>query len=387
MAEEGVNYRFEGYSLDIENRQLWRGNTRLDLNARYFDALVLLVKEHGKLVEKDRFFEQVWGDVVVSDAALTQCIKEVRRLLCDDASAPRFIATVPRFGYRFIAPVEALSPEAPSLTETPETNRDALAAMPRSRHDSRAAPSENLWRLAAWSVAGTVGGGAAGILGGLLYGSALAYGSPKAGLGMASVLVVLVSLNVAVGLIGGAGVSLGMTAGELWGRSVAWWSILGGSAGGLLAGGLTKVLGEDAFTLFFGQAPIGITGGLEGAALGLAIALGAQIGGAKRPEFASAHAKPWRAVAGGAVFGGIAGALIPLAGGHLMGGSLELLARSFSGSQLQIDALGRFFGEVHFGLVTQAVMGSVEGLLFGGCVIGGIALARRQTGLRSAGAR
>ena len=74
--------------------------------------------------------------------------------------------------------------------------------------------------------------------------------------------------------------------------------------------------------------------------------------------------------------GAAAGALIPLAGGHLMGGSLELLARSFADSRLQLDTLGRLFGEVHFGHTTQVVLGSVEGLLFGSCVAGALVMAR-----------
>ena len=63
-----------------------------------------------------------------------------------------------------------------------------------------------------------------------------------------------------------------------------------------------------------------------------------------------------------------------------MGGSLDLLARSFDGSRLQFDALGRFFGEVHFGHTTQVVLGGVEGLLFGSCVAAALVMARRVLG-------
>ena len=149
------------------------------------------------------------------------------------------------------------------------------------------------------------------------------------------------------------------------------WSIAGAALGGLLVGGGTKLLGVDAFNLLFGRAPAGITGGLEGAVLGAALALGARLGGG--PE-----ATPrWRPVVGAGAAGAVAGALIPAAGGHLMGGSLVLLARSFAGSRLQLDALGRFFGEVHFGRTTQVVLGSIEGLLFGSCVAGALVLAHR----------
>ena len=60
-----------------------------------------------------------------------------------------------------------------------------------------------------------------------------------------------------------------------------------------------------------------------------------------------------------------------------MGGSLERVARSFGDSQLQLDALGQFFGEMQFGTATQVALGSIEGLLFGSCVAGALVLARR----------
>jgi hypothetical protein len=61
---EAPRYRFDEFVLDVADRQLWRGDARVDLSARYFDALVLLVRERGQLVEKNRFFDEVWSDVV-----------------------------------------------------------------------------------------------------------------------------------------------------------------------------------------------------------------------------------------------------------------------------------------------------------------------------------
>ena len=368
MAEAALRYRFDDFLLDVSNRQLWRGGTPIDLNARYFDALVLLVREHGQLVEKDRFFAEVWGDVVVSDGALTQCIKDVRRQLGDDAANPRYVQTVPRHGYRFIGPVEAVAPEAVAPAEpSPPAGPGDHSGGPPTRHAARL----SLQGAALWGSAGALGGGFAGVLGGLLYGSALAYTPADAGMGTASILVVLLSLNVLVGLVGGAGVSFGMAAVSWVTHRAPRWSVAGAALGGLLVGGGVKLLGVDAFNLLFGRAPAGITGGLEGAALGAALALGARLGGG--PDAASR----WRPVVGAGVAGAVAGALIPAAGGRLMGGSLELLARSFDGSRLQLDALGRFFGEVHFGHTTQVVLGGIEGLLFGSCVVGALVLARR----------
>src|SRR5687767_5840382 len=102
----GGSYFFLGHSLDPRDRQLRRDDTPVELNARYFDALALLVREAGQLVSKDRFLDEVWRGVPVTDEALTQCIKTLRRQLGDEAASPRFIETVPKHGYRFIALVE-----------------------------------------------------------------------------------------------------------------------------------------------------------------------------------------------------------------------------------------------------------------------------------------
>ena len=93
-------YRFEGFRLDPDDRRLWRGDEPVELNARYLDALALLVGKAGRLVSKERFLEEVWGGVPVTDEALTQCIRTLRRQLGDDAASPRFIETVPKHGYR-----------------------------------------------------------------------------------------------------------------------------------------------------------------------------------------------------------------------------------------------------------------------------------------------
>jgi len=370
-AEDDLTYRFDDFVLAPAERQLWQDGDRVDLNARYFDALVLLVREHGRLVEKDRFFEEVWDDVVVSDSALTQCVKEIRQRLGDDASRPRYVETVPRYGYRFVGPVEVVAPEAvlPSAVAAtiaePTASSPPLAAMP-----------ETLRASALWGLAGALGGAFAGVLGGLLYGSALAYAPAEAGLGTASVLLVLLGLNVLVGLVGGAGISLGMAAAGVALRRPLRWSVAGAALGGLLVGGGAKLLGVDAFNLLLGSAPAGITGGLEGAALGVALALGARLG-----ELRGDRRGP---VVGAGLAGGLVGALIPLVGGHLMAGSLDRLSRSFADSRLDLGVLGRLLGEGHFGTATEMALSGIEGLLFGVCVASALVLARRALGAGTA---
>src|SRR5882724_1817770 len=99
------SYRFDDFFLDESNRQLSRNGDPVPLNSKYLDVLLLLVSRAGQLVEKQRIFDEIWDGVFVTDAALTQCIKDIRKQLGDDASSPRYIRTVPKHGYVFIGNV------------------------------------------------------------------------------------------------------------------------------------------------------------------------------------------------------------------------------------------------------------------------------------------
>lgn len=353
------SFRFDRFSLDPGDRRLTRDGAPVELNARYLDALALLLREAGKLVSKDRFLDEVWRGVPVTDEALTQCVKTLRSRLGDDAASPRFIETVPKHGYRFIAPVEWVGDEpAPAVSES-------AAGEPLSPYG---------WRqFLLLGGAGTVGAAVAGTIGGLFYGFVGASQPLAPEMGAASVLLVLMWLTIAAALMGGAGVSFGIAAaGFAPGRSSAR-VIAGGAAGGLLVGGTVKLLGLDAFNLLLGQSPGDITGAAEGALLGGAVGLGAWLANREARPLSLRRSAAYAALAGGA-----AGILIPLLGGRLMGGSLDLLARGFPDSRLRLDPIGQLFGESGFGPVGQLVTGALEGMLFGGCIVGAMILAQRS---------
>jgi hypothetical protein len=80
------------------------------------------------------------------------------------------------------------------------------------------------------------------------------------------------------------------------------------------------------------------------------------------------------------IVGALAGLLIPLVGGRLLGGSLASLAATFPGSRLRLDMLGRLVGEDHFGRLSQAVTGALEGGLFAAGLVTAMLLAKRQLG-------
>jgi DNA-binding winged helix-turn-helix (wHTH) protein len=335
-----VSIRFSGFELDPANRQLRRGGEPIELNGRYLDALALMVREPGQLVTKDRFMGEVWRGVPVTDEALTQCIKTLRRQLGDDAASPRFIETVPKHGYRFIAAV------------------DGQAA--------RAALNDDWSRFLELGLAGTVGGGVAGVLGGLFYG----FAASPAGGGAISVLLVLLALTTALALIGGAGVAFGIAASTFARRSAWYWPVLGGAAGGILVGAVVRLLALDGLALLFGQSPGDMTGAPEGAILGLAVGLGFVIAGRQAKLRVGAPLA--------ALLGGVAGVLIVFLGLNLLGGSLDLLGNRFPESRLQIGQVGALFGEPGFGYVTEVATGALEGALFASCVVCAMLWVRRR---------
>ena len=107
-----ADYSFDAFRVDAARRQVSRGGEVVQLNPRVFETLVVLLRHAGRVVEKDELMKAVWPDSFVSDDSLTQSIWALRRALGDDWSQPRFVATVPRRGYRFIAPVTVSSPDA-----------------------------------------------------------------------------------------------------------------------------------------------------------------------------------------------------------------------------------------------------------------------------------
>jgi DNA-binding winged helix-turn-helix (wHTH) protein len=95
-------YRFGEFILSPRRRMLVHRGREQPLIPRYFDLLVFLVEHRGKAVHRREIFDGVWKDVVVSDSALSQAVRTLRRALGDDSREPRFVRTVSRHGYRFV---------------------------------------------------------------------------------------------------------------------------------------------------------------------------------------------------------------------------------------------------------------------------------------------
>ena len=101
--------RFEGFTLDAEQRQLFRDGTVVHLTPKAFDLLVLLATHAPRVVGKRELHEQLWPGTFVSDATLTGVVKELRRALDDRSPAAPIIRTAHRVGYALCPRIEHVS--------------------------------------------------------------------------------------------------------------------------------------------------------------------------------------------------------------------------------------------------------------------------------------
>ncbi len=137
MTTAGLAYRFGPFRLDPAGYQFFRDGTPVPLAPKGLDLLLLLVARPGVLVSKDEIMRALWPDVAVTDNALTQVVSDLRQALGDHSSAPHFIQTVSRRGYRFIALVEtSSSPEAGIRFDDPAATRVPVAARAGVRETS-----------------------------------------------------------------------------------------------------------------------------------------------------------------------------------------------------------------------------------------------------------
>ncbi len=136
-AAAPVNYRFGPFHVDGRLRRLFRDGQPVPLTTKAVDTLVALLERAGRVVEKDELLRVVWGEVVVGEETLAQNLSTLRRVLEDDPTSPVFIATVPRRGYKFVAPLQTGRPQPPA--------------------DAREQPMASAPRRAGWRFAGLAG--------------------------------------------------------------------------------------------------------------------------------------------------------------------------------------------------------------------------------------
>src|SRR6266511_2347045 len=110
-----LQWAFGPFRLDPDHACLWCEAQAIALPPKVFAVLHYLVTHPDRLVPKDELLDAVWPETAVSDAVVRVAIGALRKVLDDTTPPPRFIATLPRRGYRFLAPVTVIDP--------PETDR------------------------------------------------------------------------------------------------------------------------------------------------------------------------------------------------------------------------------------------------------------------------
>jgi tetratricopeptide (TPR) repeat protein/DNA-binding winged helix-turn-helix (wHTH) protein len=99
-------YRVGDVEIDVVRGCIRRHGVEQHLRRKTFQVLVYLLEQHERLVTKDEIIEKVWNGLAVTDDALVQCVVDIRKIFGDDSRHPQFIKTIPKLGYRFIAPFE-----------------------------------------------------------------------------------------------------------------------------------------------------------------------------------------------------------------------------------------------------------------------------------------
>jgi len=144
VVDPGNVFRFQQFLLDRRGGGLFRrdqtgGFRPVPIGARALDVLGALVERAGDLVTRDEIIASVWPGTVVEDNNLNMQIAALRRTLDDDATAPSCIQTIPRRGYRFVAPVSRdrrSAPGAPQTADAIDADSSDRAAGPQPRrHD------------------------------------------------------------------------------------------------------------------------------------------------------------------------------------------------------------------------------------------------------------
>lgn len=100
--------RFGSFEIDAHARVLRRHGVKIRLQEQPFEVLLALLESPGEVVTREQLRQRLWplGTFVEFDHALNTAVKKIRAALCDDAAVPRYIETIPRRGYRFLAPID-----------------------------------------------------------------------------------------------------------------------------------------------------------------------------------------------------------------------------------------------------------------------------------------
>jgi Tol biopolymer transport system component/DNA-binding winged helix-turn-helix (wHTH) protein len=156
----GQPLSFSNFELDLRARELRKHGTRIKLQDQPFQILALLLEKPGEIVTREELRDRLWpADTFVDfDHSLNSAVKKLRQALNDDPDVPRFIETLPRRGYRFIAPLRNGSSPAPAASEFLQSATGSASSAEISAEPAAASASPPVvahthhWKL--WAAGG-----------------------------------------------------------------------------------------------------------------------------------------------------------------------------------------------------------------------------------------
>jgi DNA-binding winged helix-turn-helix (wHTH) protein len=133
-------YRFGAFEADAATGELRRQGLRTKLNAQPFQVLCMMLERPGELLTREEISRELWpdGTFVDYEHGVNSAVNRIREALGDTAGSPRFVETLARRGYRFVAPVERIAPIEVQATQTESESRPPAAI---SESDSKARPA------------------------------------------------------------------------------------------------------------------------------------------------------------------------------------------------------------------------------------------------------
>src|SRR5262247_671199 len=132
MNLDGQIYVFGRFRVDARNRLLMSGSEILMLPPKAFDTLLTLIENNGSVLSKEDLLRMVWPDEFVEENNLAQNISKIRRVLEGRPDDTKYIETIPKRGYRFVANIEVLGPPAVS-SQKERSNVIHRAAFPNPK--------------------------------------------------------------------------------------------------------------------------------------------------------------------------------------------------------------------------------------------------------------
>ncbi len=133
-------YKFGDFRLNENERLLLQNEKKISLPPKIFEVLLVLLKNHGRLVGKDELFEKVWNDTNVEEATLARTVSSLRKKLRENADR-KYIETVAKSGYRFIAPVNVFEETDESKTSHISTNKPSKKNLTNKKNNK----AKNRW--------------------------------------------------------------------------------------------------------------------------------------------------------------------------------------------------------------------------------------------------